>query len=103
MSIYKWLLRLRHYVILLGPKGIFLFVRECAGDNSLVRVTLRTRPCGKEFFPIFIRLGTTDVEVAWTVLYRKDYGIVPPIPARSIIDAGAYTGLSSLFFRTKVP
>ena len=94
---------MRHYLLLFGPKGMFLFLRESAGDKAVVQVRLRVRPCGRAFFPILIRLGTTDVEVAWTVLYRKDYSIVPAIPAKSIVDAGAYTGLSSLFFAQMFP
>jgi FkbM family methyltransferase len=52
---------------------------------------------------LLVRLGTSDVEVFVQVYrwgeYEQDFAVAP----RVIVDAGAYTGLSTAFFATRYP
>jgi len=91
--------RVRHWVRLAGLRGCILCARELCGDRAAVRVPLRGFGG-----PVTLRLGTTDLEVAWTVLGRRDYDCVPNIQnVGTVMDAGAYTGLSALYFAHRFP
>ena len=49
-------------------------------------------------YPLWVRVGTTDVSVLKQVLVERHYDFDLPIAPRRIVDAGAYTGLSVVFF-----
>lgn len=53
---------------------------------------------------IELRPGTSDVEVFQTVFLQQDYGL-PAIdePIHTIVDLGANTGISSVFFSIRFP
>jgi len=90
-------LRTARYVQALGfVRGGWLSLREAFGDRRLVSVRYR----GKR---LKMRLNTTDILVLYSVFQRQDYGLgLVPGPA-TIIDAGAYTGFSTVYFAEKYP
>lgn len=53
--------------------------------------------------PVLLRIGTTDLSVFIQVMIECHYGIVPKTTPIYIIDAGANTGLSSLYFNHLYP
>jgi FkbM family methyltransferase len=56
-------------------------------------------------FPVrlFVRLATTDVYVFNSIYREGQYDWDFPVAPRVIVDAGAYTGLSSAFFAMRYP
>jgi FkbM family methyltransferase len=53
--------------------------------------------------PLQIRVYTDDVLVFWQIFINKDYDFPIKINPKIIIDGGAYTGLSTVFFANKFP
>jgi FkbM family methyltransferase len=90
-------LRLSRYVATLGRlRGGSLFLREALGDRS--RITVRYR--GRR---LVLRLGTSDILVLFGVFEREDYAVDLAVAPTTIVDAGAYTGFSSIYFATRYP
>ena len=52
---------------------------------------------------LFLRLGTTDIYVFNSIYREGQYGWDFPVTPRVIVDAGAYTGLSTAFFAMRYP
>ena len=52
---------------------------------------------------LYLRLGTSDIDVFNGIYKNDEYGWDFTNPPRVIIDAGAYTGLSTSFFAMKYP
>lgn len=83
------------------PRGLFLgtVVRLLPGLRGR---TVRARVPGSRA-GLLVRLGTSDVEVFVQVYlwleYEQDFAVAPGV----IVDAGAYTGLSTAFFATRYP
>jgi FkbM family methyltransferase len=81
------------------------------GSYFLALSHLRSKSSGREVevlapgsgIPVIVRLGTSDVQVFNDIYrrqaYRWDFGEPPKV----IIDAGAYTGLSTSFFAARYP
>lgn len=90
-------LRRSRYVQALGSfRGRWLSLREAAGGHGRVSVGYRGRR-------LTLRLNTSDILVLCSVFEREDYGIDLSPPPETIIDAGAYTGFSSIYFAEKYP
>src|SRR5687767_13102773 len=90
-------LRRSRYVQALGPfRGRWLSLREMLGGHGQVSVGYRGRR-------LALRLNTSDILVLCSVFEREDYGIELSPPLEAIIDAGAYTGFSSIYFAEKYP
>jgi FkbM family methyltransferase len=53
--------------------------------------------------PVYIRLRTTDVSVFRQVLVTREYDSQFCKPLRTVIDAGANIGLTSVFYANKYP
>lgn len=70
--------------------------RERWGDRSLVSIKYRGRKH-------YLRLNSTDPLVWFSVFLQEDYGAALPFEPRVILDAGAYTGLSAIYFAEKYP
>jgi FkbM family methyltransferase len=70
--------------------------RERWGDRSLVTLEYGERKHS-------IRLGSTDPLVWFSVFVQEDYGATLPFEPQVIVDAGAYTGFSAIFFANKYP
>lgn len=81
------------------------------GSYFLALSRLSPRSCGREVevpapgsdASVIVRLGTSDVQVFNDIYrrqaYRWDFGEPPKV----IVDAGAYTGLSTSFFAARYP
>src|SRR5260370_35941728 len=52
---------------------------------------------------VWLRLGTTDIAVFNSIFRREEYGLRIPALPKVIVDAGAYTGLSTVYFALKYP
>lgn len=88
-------IRTGRYVRALGPvRGRWLSLRETLGDRRRVSTSYRSRR-------LTLRLNTSDILVLYSVFEREDYGIELARPPVTIIDAGAYTGFSSIYFAEK--
>jgi FkbM family methyltransferase len=74
----------------------WLLWRERWGDRSLISLEHRGRKH-------FLRLNSTDPLVWFSVFIQEDYGGNLPFEPRVIVDAGAYTGLSAIYFSNRYP
>lgn len=73
-----------------------LLWRERWGDRSLISLERRGRRH-------YLRLNSTDPLVWFSVFIQEDYGASLPFEPRVIVDAGAYTGLSAIYFADRYP
>jgi FkbM family methyltransferase len=55
------------------------------------------------FKPLIIRKNTTDAKVFRSIFLFNEFGLPIKISPKLIIDAGAYTGISSLYYSLKYP
>ncbi len=55
------------------------------------------------FNPLIIRENTSDIKVFRSIFILKEFDLPIDIKPKLIVDAGAYTGLSALFFSRKYP
>jgi FkbM family methyltransferase len=69
--------------------GVNVRVVDIAAPNSLMRLHLR--------------LGSTDIYVFNSIYHQQEYGWDFTEPPEVIVDAGAYTGLSTAFFAMRYP
>ena len=74
----------------------WLLIRERCGDTREVRL----RFAGNKHF---LRLNTTDAMVWFSVFHQRDYSAPLPFEPRTIIDGGAYTGFSAIYFANRYP
>ncbi len=96
-GIWRREIRKGRYVQALGPlRGRWLALREALGDRRQVSVRYRGRR-------LTLRLGTSDILVLYSVFEREDYGVELSPSPMTIIDAGAYTGFSAIYFAEKYP
>lgn len=90
--------RLYRYIKSLGAiYGRWLYFQERICRNPRV---IRVRYKARE---LWLRLNTTDILVLFTVFYRQDYAMNPSTLPRVIVDAGAYTGYTAIYFAEKFP
>jgi FkbM family methyltransferase len=54
-------------------------------------------------YPIYVRPGTSDIEVMQQVLLDQEYDFKLPIRPKVIIDAGANIGFASVYFASLYP
>jgi FkbM family methyltransferase len=76
--------------------GSFLYFLDRLFPSLIIFVLLH-----KKF--IWIRLGTTDVDVIFSVFIKKEYDFPQITNPKFIIDAGAYCGYSPLYFSENYP
>ncbi|MCG2784165.1 MAG: FkbM family methyltransferase [Anaerolineae bacterium] len=89
--------RLHRYIKTLGPVyGHFLYWLESLGIQKTIPIWY-----GSDKY--WIRLNTTDIHVLYTIFIRQDYKMNILSEPSLIIDAGAYTGFSSIYFSQKYP
>ncbi|MDD4901399.1 MAG: FkbM family methyltransferase [Patescibacteria group bacterium] len=55
------------------------------------------------YHPLIIRKNTTDILIFRSIFIFKEFELPIKIKPRFIIDGGAYTGLSSLYYSSKYP
>lgn len=89
--------QLRKIVTVFGARRArWLLWRERWGDRSLVSLEYRGRKHD-------LRLNSTDPLVWFSVFVQEEYGASLPIEPRIIVDAGAYIGLSAIYFANRYP
>ncbi len=92
--------RVRFAVRSLGvhaPRYLASYVREKVGQRRLVRIMT---PLSR--YPVYARLGTSDLDVFWQVFLLKQYRVVSGSPAW-IIDCGANVGYTAAYLATRFP
>jgi FkbM family methyltransferase len=87
------------YYELFGLRGVVLAARA----RSLHKSTDATVVVSGIEHPVHVRLRTTDVSVFRQVLVTREYDFEFSKPLRTIIDAGANIGLTSVFYANKYP
>lgn len=90
---------LKSHYRLFGGRGVLLAAR-----SRLMRkqVVVDTTSAGFEH-PIRVRLRTSDTSLLEEVILNCEYEFKPPEPPRTIIDAGANIGLTSVFLSNRFP
>lgn len=59
--------------------------------------------CKLKYRPFLIRKGTTDIKVFRCIFVNKEFKLPIKVEPKFIVDAGAYTGLSTLYFANRYP
>lgn len=101
--------RLRHYYVTFGVLGVSLFLRELLGERSTLKATVGIGHHGGAGRKVGFRLGTSDIDVLYSVWGRRDYDCVLNRAVKTrddvttILDAGAYVGYSALYFADRFP
>jgi FkbM family methyltransferase len=95
----KSIQKIRYYHSTLGISGAIVFV---VGKLFGVQWLFKTNIAGMEY-PLYVRIGTTDISVLRQVLVEKHYDFPVSVQPKVIIDAGANIGLSAVFFANKYP
>ncbi|MCF8108195.1 MAG: FkbM family methyltransferase [Desulfohalobiaceae bacterium] len=90
--------RLKKYYSKLGWPGIFLYACKKVPVRS--RITARV-PQGAE--KVVLRPKTTDLRVFERIFIDEDYSFEVPYQPKMIVDAGAYVGLSSIYYALRYP
>lgn len=78
-----------------------LVARRFTSLSTNWRILKLTLPEVKQ--PVYIRPGTTDVEVLQQVLLDHEYDFDLPVRPKLIVDAGANIGLASVYFANIYP
>ena len=101
-GVYNRIRPLGIHIACLGViRGIYLFLLSRLRQTSQgKRILLSTRETRE---PLTIRLGTSDLEVYTDIYLQKEYEWDFRPSPKVIVDAGAYTGLSTSFFATRYP
>ncbi len=81
------------------------------GTFFLAARTARVYPSGKTVLAtvpgsdirLLIRLGTPDIQVFNEIYHEKEQDWNFEVAPKTILDAGAYTGLSTVYFATRYP
>ena len=90
------------YITCFGvPRGIYYLAVSRLWPGSAGRKV--TVPVPGHPVRLFVRLGTTDNAVFSDIYRRQEYGWKFAAPPKVIVDAGAYTGLSTAFFAMRYP
>jgi FkbM family methyltransferase len=84
-----------------GARGLLLYAL-CRILRSYRGRVVETRVAGTDI-RLLVRLGTSDISVFNGIYCWREYDWDFRSPPRVIVDAGAYTGLSSVFFAMRYP
>jgi FkbM family methyltransferase len=88
----------RYYRLCGVATAVRCLIAERRGAAGLVAV--QYAPLARE---IQLRLGSTDIRVAGKILLEREYELPLARDPEVIIDAGAYTGISSVWFAARYP
>jgi FkbM family methyltransferase len=84
---------------LFGPLGVLLVVKSrLLNKRYAITVANECLP-----HPVHLRLRTSDVCVFEEVILNSEYDHVASMAPRSIVDAGANVGLTSVYFANRFP
>jgi FkbM family methyltransferase len=82
-------------------RGIFFLAARTAGLYPSGKAVLATVP-GSDI-QLLVRLGTPDIQVFNEIYHEKEQDWNFEIAPKTILDAGAYTGLSTVYFAMRYP
>lgn len=82
-------------------KGSLVFLETALRPSARGRLFEKAVP-GSDV-KVLIRLGTTDIDVFTSIFCLQERGWDFRRPPRTIVDAGAYTGLSPVYFAMHYP
>ena len=88
--------RARVYRDLFGFDGLSLFRESRRPTDELLRTNYRG-------LPVYLRKGSTDLKLFRSIFREKEYLIDLEWPPRTIVDCGANSGLSVLYYRSLFP
>jgi FkbM family methyltransferase len=92
-------MRLRHYYRRAGVRGVAAAVRARATrTESLVAISLPELRA-----PFRVRIPSSDLDVVEQIFVYREYAFDVRFPPRAIIDAGANTGIASIYFAHRFP
>lgn len=86
-----------HYK-LFGPNGISFLFKKDVKKNSLIDIII---PGHQE--KIYLRNNTSDVPTFYHIYSSKDFDIDFGFTPKVILDCGAHTGMSAVYFANKFP
>ena len=94
--------KIRNILIYLNTIGIYGFLLGVIGTlfNTRFRFKLTRRDCQS---PIWLRVPSSDVLTCEQIFISEEYKVSTEILPKVIVDAGANTGLTSIYFANKFP
>ena len=95
---YRWLTNMGYIKKFGFPRGWLLRYKIRKKKNDVIKLKLKQYP-----HEVYLRRGTSDVPAFEQIFARGGYEFQFSPPEGHIIDAGAYTGLSTIFFASKFP
>jgi FkbM family methyltransferase len=84
---------------LFGAEGVFLAAKSRLSRRQIIVEAVAAGIA----HPIHLRLRTSDTSLLEEILLNREYDFEPPKPPRTIIDAGANIGLTSVFLANRFP
>jgi FkbM family methyltransferase len=93
--------KLREYQLCFGWTGVGRCAMTVAAPGRAERPVPVSVPGSS--VSVLVRPGTTDIAVFNTTFKTEQYGFELPSSPTVIVDAGAYTGLSSVYFALRYP
>lgn len=93
----KFIWRLLHYIKIFGfKKGLYYIKKEISGSTELIGFSYKGNT-------ISIRLNSSDIYVLMNIVIYEEYRLDLKRSPEYIVDAGAYTGISTVYFAEKYP
>jgi FkbM family methyltransferase len=80
-----------------------IFPKSIIDLNKKIITLLILKYYSRKFKPLIIRKNTTDFDVFRQIFVQRCHRLPIKIKPRLIIDVGAYTGLTTLYFHLKYP
>ena len=97
LRLFRCNARLNKYIKTLGPiYGRLIYLIEVLGYNKPLSIRCNS-------IKLLLRPRTTDIKVLNSVMINQEYNICQLDNPLFIIDAGAYTGFSSIYFANRYP
>ena len=96
---FKYTRRLSNLVELLGVKQTLKFcVAHIINKDSIVKLNIADVPT-----PLFCRVTGSDIWVLWRIFGMRELEIELDEAPSYIVDGGAYSGITAVFFANKFP
>lgn len=93
-----WLVRFRKYICVLHLRDAMLAATVQSRKGPLLTLKLRDSDTS-----VWLRPGTSDFAVFMKVFVEEEYLLPYTIQPKTIVDAGANTGLATVYFALKYP
>ena len=94
---------LRFYLDTFGKHGIIVEFLSWISKYTNRRLIISVPTFINKRYSVLVRLGTSDVNVFREIFADNEFYLELSKSPRVVIDAGAYTGLSSVYFAARYP